>query len=285
MPRAAVVTGWLMVLALGFGLACAQEGTPNLVSPVPWQGENTKVTGEARFFEGSGNETVALSVRSRLDQSSDVEVCYFSMDTRGEDPIGGAVRRSEADLLSVNAKWLLKDGSVKVALRPGLALRLTRPTGANTSTGAYAAQGGSIPTLSLPMEWGDPESGLLMLQPKAAWFKDNIPNSVGGVTKGFGSVIALGVGAVYNVDYHLGSFGFVGDATVVLSGNNSIDETSNTVTDDLVWSAGVRWDAGGRYDLNVVIFATNAAGPTPAMSLIAAPDQSSAVGARVSGEF
>lgn len=279
MRRATVLVICLMVL--GVGLAWAQEGTPNLSSAVPWQAEKSQVTGEVRLFEGSGNATVAISLRGAVEEGMDAELCYFTMDTEGEGAINNAVRRSEMDLVVVNLKWAVSGGSPKVAVQPGLEMPRSAPTGTNAATGGFAAQRAVIPTLSVPMEWGDPAGLLLILQPKAAWFKSNIPDSTGGITEGFGHVLALGVGVVYNA----GAFRLIGDATTVLSGDNSIDEATNNVTDDLVWSAGASVDAGGRYDLTISVFATNAFGPTPATSLLATPDQSIGTGVCVSGEF
>lgn len=282
MSRVPVVVVCLIVVGLGSGLVWAQQGTPNLPSAVPWQADEINLTGEARFFEGSGNETLAVSLRGRMGLGSEAEICYFTMDTKGEDPINEIVRRSEADLVALTFKWLVRGGARRVAVRAGMEVPVSsRPTGTNTDSGAFAAQGSVIPTLSLPLEWGDRASTLFIIEPKAVWFRDNIPNSIGGVTPGFGDVIVLGAGFCHN----LGKFTLVADAAVPLAGDNSIDKNTNLVTDEVVWAAGVSWDVGGQHDLSIDVFSTSAAGPTPATSIIAAPDQSGALGISVSGEF
>ncbi len=279
MPRTTLLL--ICLLALGVNLAWAQHGTANLSSAVPWQAEKSQVTGEVRLFEGSGNETAALSLRGRVGEGLEGELCYFTMDTEGEGAVNGAVRRSEMDLVAVNMKWLLNQGSTRIGLRAGLEMPATAPTGTNTATGGYAAQRDVIPTLSLPMEWGDPSAVSLFLEPKVAWFEENLSGNTTATTPGFGSVLVVGGGVAYNA----GAIRLMGDATVVLAGDNSIDKTTNKVTDDLVWSAGASWEAGGSCALTVSAFATNAFGPTPATSLLATPDQCIGTGLSVSGEF
>jgi hypothetical protein len=281
MPRASHFAIYLAPLVLAGGLAWAQEGTPNIPSAVPWKADTHRITGEARFFEGSGNETLALRIRGRMGDSAGAALCFFAMDTRGEDPISGAVRESDLQLLALDFQRLLHDGLRRVGLRAGVELAILGPTGTNTATGAVARQRGVIPSLSVPVEWGDPDDILVIVEPKAVWFDDSIPNSIGGITPGFGDVIALGGG----VSQDLGRFTLRGDIAVVLAGDNTIDGNTNRPTRHFVWSTGVSWDAGGEYHPHVDIFITNAAGLTPAMSIIAAPGQSAALGVAISGEF
>lgn len=281
MPRLSHFVIYLAPLVLPGGLAWSQEGTPNLPSAVPWRADAHRITGEVRFFEGSGNETLALRIRGRIDDSAGAALCFFAMDTRGEDAISGAVRESDLQLLALDFKRLLHDGAGRVGLRAGIELAILGPTGINTATGAIARQRGVIPSLSVPVEWGDPEDTLFIVEPKAVWFDDSIPDSGGGLTPGFGGILAVGGG----VSEDLGLVTLVGDIAVVLAGDNSIDGQTNRPTSDFVWSTGVSWDAGGEHRPHVDVFITNAAGPTPAMSIIAAPDQSAALGVSISAEF
>lgn len=273
-----VAAALIVVCAAG---AWAQFNTANLPTAEPWQSEGTLATGEIRFFEG--NQTYAASVRSgRAGQDMDVELSLFYMDTSGEEAVAGTVRDSEALLLGLNLKWLARrEGNMTVSVIPGLEYPLDDMEGTNTDIPATATSDDIIPVLTIPVEWRLEDGTRLTVAPRYVGFDEAPEFAAGETIAGFGDVIAVAGSVVHPCRGYL----LHGDLAVVLDGDNSINENTNQPTDELVWSAGATWLGEEGSDYTVTLFATNAAGPTAATSIIAAPGDSVAVGLRATNEF
>lgn len=269
----------LVMMCAVAGMAFAQMGTPNLAPATPWQTADVEAAMEARVWEGDGNETFAVSVRGQVNDNADVQISYFTMDTEGEDPINGAVRQSDLGLLAFGFTWPVAEGGTRISVRPGFEFVVDGAEGTNTVTGQSGLWNNPILTLAVPVEWALSGDTMVLVEPKAALFDSQARTSFGTAIEGFGSVIGIGAGVIHDMD----GWQLFGDATAVVEGDNSIDESTNAVTDEFVFCGGVRWHADE--DWTVDVFATNAAGPTGATSLIAAPDQSMGVGVRVGGVF
>ncbi|GEM_PF-4749828 len=255
-------------------------GTPNLPGVEPQGKGSTSVWGEARVWEGD-NWTFAAGVRANVGEDSDVELTIFNLDTSGEDAINGAVRDSEATLIGLNYRWVaFRNERVSLAVIPGAEFPIDDMEGTNTAIPATAMSGDLIPLISLPVEHVLADGTILRVVPRYVGFDDNPELANGTTIEGFGDVIGLGFGLRRQIE----EFAVMGDVTVILDGNNSIDENTNEPTDEFVWSAGGSWQ-GVDSPVRVDLFVTNAAGPTGASSIIATPDQSVGIGLRVSGEF
>ena len=279
MSRVAVV---LMLMVACVGLAWGQQGTANLPSAVPWQSDDVQLSTEARLFSDTDNTTFDFNLRSRLDTNSEVQVGWFYMSTSGPDPIADTIRASELQLMPVHVLYQVADGTVRAAIRGGVELPTGTPVGINTDTRAFAAESRPIPTLSVPVEWGDPNNWLVIVEPKGVGFDADMMASDGsGVVEGFGNLFILGAGVRHNA----GSLSLFADAAYPLSGDNTINEDTNAVEQGLAWSAGGTYVFGGSHDLTVDLFATTSAGPTPATSTIVAPDDCVGVGLRVGGRW
>jgi len=274
MWRTAVVLAAVAVV-LTAGTATAQMGTWDIPSATTMDRADSQVFSDARFFEGE-NETWGLFVRGGFGDNGEATFGYFDWEVTGEDAINGAVRRSDMNAVVADVKWLLHDGGMRIALRGGADLEVGDATGTNTATGGSAFMKGAIPTVSLPIEFGNPNGILWILEPKVVWFDTRMPSNVGAPVQSFGTTVIIGGGVRYPVS---GNLTFVADAAYPVDGSNSIDVATNTVTEELAWSAGVNADLGSGWDVGV--FATTAAGPTPATSAIAAPDQSIGLGINV----
>lgn len=275
MVRVSTAIAMLAVLLLSVGAATAQTGSWGIPAATPWISDDWQLSGEARFFEDD-NETWGVFVRGAIGPDAEGTVGYFDWDVTGEDPINGAVRRSDMSAVIVDLKFLLSDGSPRVALRVGGDLKVGSATGTNTATGASAFLDGPVPTVSLPIEFGNPDGLLWILEPKVIWFGTRMPTTTGQPIEGFGTTIMVGGAVRYPVG---GDMTLMADAAYPVNDSNSIDDVTNAVTEELAWSAGVEADLGSGWDVGV--FATTAAGPTPATSAIAAPDQSIGAGVRV----
>ncbi len=277
-----------LVLSVAIPAAWCQEGTANLQAATTWQGP-TVWQGEARVFGGGPNTIWSLGLRGEVNDRTEASLTYVAMTNLGRDPIGGsgasmsAVRASRLHLISLGWKARISRAAAHrhVALFPALELATSGPVGRNTASGGYAQENRVIPSLGIPIEWTQ-GSRLWIVEPKIVWFDSSMPDSVGGVTQGFGRVIGLGVGIVDRIDENND---FVADILAVLDGDNTIDERTNTVEDQFVWSAGIRWHRGSERTTVIDLFVTNSAGPTTATSLIAAPDNSKGLGIRVEHEF
>ncbi len=267
----------LVVIAavLAVAPAAAQTGTWDIPSATTLEEGTTEVYTDVRFFEGD-NETWGLFLRGTFADNGEATFGYFDWDVTGEDPINGAVRRSSFSAVVADVKWQLRDSSPRVAFRAAADFKVGSATGTNTVTGGSAYVDGAIPTISFPIEFGNPDGILWILEPKVTWFDTRMPTDVGPSIEGFGTAIMIGGGVCYPVSDR---FTFIANAAYPINDSNSIDEATNEVTEELVWSAGVKADLGSGWDAGV--FATTAAGPTPATSSIATPDQSIGVGVRV----
>lgn len=284
----------IVVVAVALGLlavmpaAWSQEGTPNLKPAKTWQGP-TVWQGEARTFRGGGNTIWSLGMRGEVNRKTEADVSFLAWSTEGRDPIGGsgtsmsAVRASKLNLITVGVKRRISGAGARhtVSLFPALEIATSGPVGTNMQTGGYAQEKRAIPSVGLPICWKRGATRWI-LEPKVAWFDSSMPDSVGGVTQGFGRVIGIGLGVVTPIDAH---DDFIADVLVVVDGDNTLDENTNLPDTELVWSAGIRWTHGGEKPTVIDLFVTNSAGPTTATSLIGAPDNSRGLGVRVEHEF
>ncbi len=257
------------------GAVSAQTGTWNLPSATTLEDGSTEGYSDVRFFEDD-NETWGVFLRGGFDDNGEASFGYFDWETTGEDPINGAVRQSNFDAVVADVKWQLKETSPRVAVRAGADLKVGSARGTNTATGASAYLNGAIPSASLPVEFGNPDGTLLILEPKIVWFDTQMVTDAGPPIEGFGTVVMIGGGVRYPFS---GNLTFVADAAYPVDGSNSIDDATNAVTEELAWSAGV--DAEFGRDWTAGVFASTAAGPTPATSAIATPDQAIGLGVRV----
>ncbi len=279
----------VLAVAAAIPLALAQTGTPNLPSAYIWDGAKKAVwDADARCWEDSSNVTWYIGLRGRVTERTEATLGIYSMDDMGADPIGGqnnsisAIRISRYRALNAQFKVRLnEDDDPAVSLIFGADFPLHKPRGTNRLTGGTAYSRGPIFTLAIPVQWGDDHSRTTwMLVPKMACFDSLAVVWGDGLIKNFGTVIAIGAGVIHRLSTHWAIFA---DITAILDGDNTIDVPTNTVEDEPVWAAGVRWKAGRT--TNVEAFATNAAGPTGATSLIGAPDNSVGFGLRLTSEF
>lgn len=269
----------LMAMAGLAQLAAADGyGTANLPTAEPWQSSSVLVSGEARFWEG--NQTWAARARTRVGQDMDAELTLFTMSISGEDPIAGAVRDSDATLLGANFKWLAwQNGDVTISVIPGLEVPLGDLEGTNTALPLSAVADDVIPVLSVPVQFAPFDGIVPTAVLRYVGFEESPRVAGGGTIPGFGDTLALG-GSAYR---RFEEYALWADLQFVLTGNNTIDENTNAVTDEIVWSVGASWFAAQNWKVD--LFATTAAGPTAVMSLLGAPDDSIAIGIGASGTF
>ncbi len=262
------------------GTPAESYGTPNLPCATAWAAEEMYGWVEGRFFDGD-NYPLAAGLRAAVGESSEAQLTLWTMDTSGKDPISGVVRQSEGTLLGLNYKWLAhKTERVTVSVMPGFDYPIQDLEATNTNTGDTASSDELIPVVSVPIEWQGRDGVSYRVVPRYVGFDNKLDNSAGDAIDGFGDCIALGAGVLYeDVEYSL-----MADVQVPISGDNAIDDATNTPTDEVVWSAGGAWH-GADSDVRIEATLTNAFGPTGATSLMATPDQSVGVGIRVSSVF
>lgn len=280
----AVSAIFVCLVMVGLGTGWAQgAGTPNLVPAAVHEGSTTGIV-DVRFFEGSGNETISIGFKGEMGKKSDASIMFLDLDNVGKDPISGVVRRSDLQLLALNWKWEFSsvDKGWGISFMPGFELATGGPRGTNSSTNAWAENDSFIPTLAVPMQ-KNAGSWTWLVQPKAAWWDSNWSTSGGSTIEGFGSVVGIGLGATKRIGSR---FTISADVTPIVSGSNTINKNTNEVDDDVVWGGALTWHCQrSSRPTNVTIFGTNAAGPTVATSLIAAPDNSTCFGVRVERAF
>ena len=273
----------LFVLALSLLAAVgagADPGTANVPSAVAWQGP-TMWQAEARLYRG-GNNTLALGAVTRLAERTDLTVWYTHLNGDSHGDIAGALRESLWSGLSLELKQELKDegARTKIALLPALEWCWRQPKGTNAATGASAKMKRMVPSLAVPVQWPLRE-GSVVLCPRVIFFDRNLPDSTGGTTRGFGTMFSLGAG----VRYPAGRGTFIGDLARPFSGDNAVDEDTGIVARKTVWSAGWETPLGSGGDTVVSVYATNAAGPSLATSMIGTPGNGVGLGVRLGHTF
>lgn len=236
--------------------------------------------GEARFWEGD-NESLAVGVTGQLAPKWDGSFTFLDMDVSGDDPINQTVRATQLQLLAVDTRWQVRQGGWNVAVNPGFEIVTGDATGTNTQTGDSADWGDVIATLGLVCErrtgpW------VWIVNPKVAFWEDSQVATNGQDVEGFGTVLGVGFGARYQVNE---SLCLMADVTPILSGDNTIDEDTNRPTRDVVWGFGASYLIFPRHSSWLTLFGSNAFGPTPATSLLAAPGDSMCFGARFTTAF
>ncbi|MFW5867242.1 MAG: hypothetical protein ACOCX2_05465 [Armatimonadota bacterium] len=254
--------------------------TPSLQCAEPWPEGSILVWGDARTWE-LDNWTFAAGARMSVGEDMDAEATLFHMNTSGEDAVNGVVRDSEATLLGLNFKWVARrTENLTISVIPGAEFPIGDIKGTNTAIPATASSDDFIPVLAVPFEFSAQEDTIFRLVPRYVGF-DEAPELADGTRiRGFGDVLALGAAVIHD----FGEYSVMADGTFVADGHNSIDDGTNAPSDEFVWSVGGAWHPIDR-DMRVDLFVTNAAGPTAASSMIAAPDSSIGVGVKVSGEF
>lgn len=268
----------LSALLLSVTVAMAQgPGTPNVKAADAYTGP-TRAFADVRWFEGSKNQSIAVGFQGKLGNTSEANLIFLDIDTKGEDPINGIVRQSDMTLLAVDTKFELcnsADGGLGISVNPGMEIALVGPRGVNTSTGAWAEDDSFIPTVRMPIQWKWGRWNW-MLDPKVAWFDTQVPTSQGSTIPGFGTVIGLGIGVRIPLGSRLTLFG---DVTPILDGENTLNKDTNVPEDKMVWGAGGTLKLGNA--TNISFFGTTAFGCTTATSLLAAPDDSVSFGVKL----
>ncbi len=268
----------LLVPLVAAAVASAQTGTPNVPSALTWQGD-TLWQVEARCFRG-GNDTLSAGAVTPLDDRTDLTIWYTHFDGDSYSAVAGALRNSRWSSLSFALKQELRDEEIdaKVSLVPSLDWCLQRPRGVNAATGASAEMKRMIPGLAVPVEWAGRE-GTVSLCPRLIFFDKNLSTSTGGTIRGFGTVFAVSGG----VRHPMGRGDVVGDVAWPFGGENAVNENSGVVDRQVVWSAGYEVPVGDNTVLSV--YATNAAGPSVATSIISAPGNGIGCGVKLGHTF
>ncbi|MFQ6132822.1 MAG: hypothetical protein ACE5R4_12350 [Armatimonadota bacterium] len=242
---------------------------PNLAAPDSLDAGRWSLEADLRLFEGD-NTSSSFQVTYGTSDHSEVAIGFVTFDNVGPDLIAGSLRRSELDMLAFS--YRLVDGDVDqrgcgFAGQLDLEVPLTW-RGTNLDANRTAEAEHSIATFSFPFGGRPCDRLVLRAQPKLVLFEDYIPNSLGGQTEGFGTVLAVTAGGVLELSERWELFA---DLTDVWAGDNAICRRTGRPTDRTVWTAGARveWAQGDRW---LEAYLTNGSGLTTATSVLAAPD-------------
>ncbi|MCE5236987.1 hypothetical protein LLH23_00665 [bacterium] len=277
---------WLLAASVILLLVSTQAvmaqcgGTLNLRSGVAYKGANVGWT-DWRFWDGEDNKTYAFGLTGKVADNWDGSVTFQAAGTEGEDPIGGAVRKSDLQLLALDAGWQVRDTNWKIVLNPGCEFVTADALGTNAVTGESADWGDMIGTFGVVCErqYG---SWTWIINPKLAGWKDDVVATNYQTVEGFGTVIGIGVGLRKQMDDRLV---LMADVTPIISGDNSLDMDTNEVERTLVWGVGATYLLLPDSNTWLTVFGSNAFGTTPATSLLATPDNSVCFGVRAASTF
>ena len=160
-----------LCLMVSCGALIAQE-LPNLNSVEVLLPGQAVVQTQVRFFEGSGNETLAVGIRSNLDARREIGLWYTTITNRNEDPVAGSIRESKWNALSLAWKQEISRRFLgrRLAIVASVDLSTAGPRGTNLDTGAYAEMDGVIPAVALPLQWRHGQT-TWVAESKVAWFE------------------------------------------------------------------------------------------------------------------
>lgn len=286
----------LMMLVCLAGLATlvtasahAQNGTLNLGSADILQDGNEWFA-EARTYKLSGdnvawedNITLSLGGRAPINGRSEFSLVYSRARSMGNERdfglIGGPpdVIETKREVLAPSLKWRFSDPAARTALAlvVGADVAITRAVSLNRDTGAWASEDVFTPAARLQAAWGRPGTLQWQLAAQVAAWDSRRENNLAQVVDGFGTVAAVGGGAVWPMSSRLA---LAGDFMVPVSGDNVLNEDTGVLDDTVVWSAALGWDIRSFSAQRLTVFATNALGPTLGSSIIATPDDTPAMG-------
>lgn len=285
MSEKAVISFALAMLAvLMLPAAFAADGPPNLgTSAVCGEDGASRWFLDMRFFEtGAGqndgnNATYSIGFAAPINYHTDFILGYSAMDAVGANPINGAIRESDRDVLTAALKRRISGA----ASNPVWALTVGADVssddsvkGMNTNTGASAFQKSITPAAKLQIEFGKPGNFQFQAAGQIAWWDTMLPCDNGASIPGYGTVISAGGGVVWPFSSRLS---LVGDAMFCVDGENVV-MADNTLDDEVVWSAGGVYRFADKNDTTLSVYATNSMSPTLAGSIIAASEDSLSLG-------
>lgn len=274
-------TSVVLLLVVAHAAVAQCNATINLKSGMVNQGP-TVGWGEVRFWEGGGNQTLAAGATGKMADRWDGTIMFQDIDVSGDDPVAGIVRASELQLLSVDTRWQHHLGGWSVAVNPGLEFVTGKARGTNTGTGDYVDWGDDvIPTLGVVFErqFG---SWTWVVNPKLAGWPGSGVATNDQLVEGFGTVVGVGVGVRKTMGDRLQ---LMADVTPIISGDNTLNEDTNLVDQDVVWGVGASYLLVPAHGTWLTVFGSNAFGATPATSLLAVPNNSICVGLRGTTTF
>jgi hypothetical protein len=263
------IIGVAAVILLASNLMAAPPDGPNLAVPDTLEAGKWCLQSDFRFFEGD-NTTSSFKLTYGTADNSETSLGFVTFDNTGPDPIAGALRRSELDMLTFSYRLI---GQEAEGSRWGIGgqFDLEIPftwRGTNLATGARAETDDSILAISLLLDHRACDKLALRTQPKLVFFRDTIPDSLGGDTKSFGTVLAVTSGGTLELSDRWWLFA---DWTNVWAGDNAISQRSGLPADRTLWTAGARLQSpdGTKW---IELYMTNAAGLSTATSVIGAPE-------------
>lgn len=230
------------------------------------------------------NSTFSLGFNSPINEKTDFTLTYSGYSGSGPDEVNEAIRDSERKVISPVVKRLITgaDSKAAVAFSLGADIALSQIKAVNTNSGEEAYQDNFTPAAKLQIEWGKPGATQFQIAGQVAFWDTLCETSVGSPIPGFGTVVAVGGGISKPFGKKLT---LVGDCMGLVKGYNVINEEFNTPDNTLVWSAGGNWAFGGASNACLSVYATNSMGPTLGSSIIAAPDDSIALGVALRRDF
>ena len=275
---------WPMVVAVAAG--AVDDGTPNLGTAAIQQ-QDARWFVEGRIFDTNedqqwyGNSTLSIGFAAPVNEETEFDLMVSALNNAGEDPIAGAIRESKRVVLAPYVKRCFsKDGNSTISLTIGADVALNQAKGVVGVSEAY--QNDFTPAAKLQLQWGSAGQVQWQAAAQVAFWNTWCATNIGGAIPGFGTVVALGGGVSVPMGNKLT---LVGDVMGIVGGKNVINSVTNDVDTQLIWSAGGNWLFGGPFTTSLKVFATNAMGPTPATSIIGAPDNSVGFGVALLREF
>jgi len=190
MSRHAAISAGLIVLALLVApIVFAADGPPNLgTAAVTGEDGATRWFIDARIFDsGPGqddldNRTLSVGLATPVNDGLDFMLQYSSINGSSINPINGAIRSTNRDVIGVAFKSRLngKGSNPCISVTGGLDVGGdTSVTGTNTATNFFAKQDPIIPAAKMQIEWGKPGGTQFQIAGQVAWWDDTVPATNG----------------------------------------------------------------------------------------------------------
>lgn len=277
--------------------AHGQDGPPNLgVTDILQDGSQWFL--EARTYELDGDDvawedniTISFGGRAPINENAEFSLIYSRARAIGNQRNLGVIGappeliETKREVIAPSIKWRFSGATNRpaLALTLGADVAISRAVNLNRDTGMWAAEDAFTPAARLQAEWGRPNTLQWQLAAQiAAWDDQRATNAVGVTMDGFGTIATVGGGAVWPISRR---FALAGDFMVPISGDNVLNEDTGMLEDVVVWSAALDWKFDSFTDKRLSVFATNALGPTLGSSIIATPNDTTAIGVALTLDF
>ncbi|RMD82094.1 MAG: hypothetical protein D6815_10065 [Candidatus Dadabacteria bacterium] len=263
----------LFALALGASLLAAYplaaragnlpDTSLNNVSSYALEAGQATIDLGGRYF-GSGDFAWSASTQLGIGAGFQASVAFNSFEADNDDTLGTDWVTSRWNGFELAIKKNLIDNE-EGALGVQVEAELRNSKTIIETTRVSTVDSSTVWSFAIPVAWNARDNVQVQGTLKTAFFPGDLRNSEGATVEGFGTLIGATLGAAITLTDQLS---IAGDATAILTGDNSITDDTGNPGDQVTWSASAIWHATDR--VRAEAFLTNSGGTSVVTSLLGA---------------